>query len=135
MELHITPKEDLLKEAYKIQDYLDIVMSENPEEAVQRGNDLSAYLARTTKMLADAKYHLNTTTKADVFEILKDAAKHAGATPSAINKLVKAASKEEQYLVDLVERLNAACTHQIDWCRTIISKAKTEMQYTSRGGF
>ena len=135
MDLQITSKEELLKEAYRIQDYLDIVMSENPEEAVQRGNDLSAYLARTTKMLADAKYHLNTATKADVFEILRDTAKHAGATPSSINKLVKAASKNEQYLVDLIDRLNAACTHQIDWCRTVISKAKAEMQYTSRGGF
>jgi len=135
MELIITSKEDLLKEAYKIQDFLDIVMSENPEEAVHRGNDLSAYLARTTKMLADAKYHLNTSTKTDIFDILKEAAKAAGATPTAVNRLVKAASKEEQYLVDLIERLNAACTHQIDWCRTLISKAKAEMQYTSRGGF
>lgn len=135
MELIITSKEDILKEAYKIQDYLDMTMSENPEEAVQRGNDLAAYLARTTKMLADAKYHLNTSTKTDIFNILKEAAKQAGATPSAVNRLVKSASKEEQYLVDLIERLNAACVHQIDWCRTLISKAKAEMQYTSVGRF
>lgn len=135
MELIITSKEELLKEAYKIHDYLDVTMGDNPEEAVQRGNDLSAYLARTTKMLADAKYHLNTSSKTDIFDILKEAAKQAGATPTAVNRLVKAASKEEQYLVDLIERLNAACTHQIDWCRTLISKAKAEMQYTSRGGF
>lgn len=132
MELMITSKEDLLNEAYRIQDFLNIPISENPEEAVQRGNDLAACLARTTKMLADAKYHLNTSSKTDIFDILKEAAKQAGATPTAINRLVKSASKEEQYLVDLIERLNAACTHQIDWCRTLLSKAKAEMQY-SRG--
>lgn len=63
MELIITSKEELLEEAYKIEAFLDITMSDNPEEAVQRGNDLTAYLGRTTKMLADAKYHLNETTK------------------------------------------------------------------------
>lgn len=132
MELNITTRGDLLKEAYRIQEFLDVTMSDNPEEAVHRGNDLTAYLGRTTKMLADAKYHLNESTKADVFDILKEAAKQAKATPSAINKLVKSASRDDQYLVDLIERLNAACVHQLDWCRTIISKAKTEMQY-SRG--
>lgn len=124
-------KEQLLKEAYIISDFLDTTMSENPEEAIQRGNDLTAYLGRTTKMLADAKHHLNEATQQDVFNILKEAAKQAGATSTAINRLVKSASKNEQYLVDLIERINAACVHQIDWCRTIISKAKAEMQYSN----
>ena len=35
--------------------------------------------------------------------------------------------KNEQYLVDWCDRLNRTATHQLEWCRTIISKAKAEM--------
>ncbi len=34
-------------------------MSEDVAEAVQRGNDLAVYVARSGKLLADSKYWLN----------------------------------------------------------------------------
>jgi uncharacterized protein YpuA (DUF1002 family) len=107
-------------------------MSEDAEEAVSRGNDLAAYISRTGKLLADAKYHLNEKKKSDVFEVLEKTAKQAGATATAINAIVNSLCKEEQYLVDWSDRCNRAATHQLDWCRTLISKAKAEMQI---GGF
>lgn len=132
MDLQISSTEQILKDATEIDEFLNVTCSEQIEEIVDRGNDLNAYLARTVKMLADAKYHLNRKKQSDIMDILRDTGKQAKATSTAINELVKSACKEEQYLVDFCDRLNAACTHQIEWCRTLISKAKTEMQY-SRG--
>ena len=49
----------LQSEAQEIQEFLEITMSDNPQEVIERGNDLQVYMARTGKMLADAKYILN----------------------------------------------------------------------------
>lgn len=45
MNLLITPKEQILAELQNIDSFLNITMSENAEEAVQRGNDLAVYVA------------------------------------------------------------------------------------------
>ena len=53
---HINTLEQLEKESKQINDFLNMTCSEQPEEALGRGNDLLVYLARTGKMLSDAKY-------------------------------------------------------------------------------
>ena len=100
MNLLITPKEQILAELQNIDSFLNITMSENAEEAVQRGNDLAVYVARSGKLLADSKYWLNETMKSEVMQTLVDTAKNAKAT----------------------------ATHQLSWCVTVISKAKEEMK-------
>lgn len=128
MNLNITPKNQILAELNEIDGFLNITMSENPEEAVVRGNDLAAYVARTGKMLADAKYHLNEAKNSEVMETLREAAKNAKATAKAVNALIDSLCREEQYLVDWCERANRTATHQLSWCVTVISKAKEEMK-------
>lgn len=128
MNLLITPKEKILAELTNIDQFLNITMSENPEEAVQRGNDLAVYIARTGKMLADAKYWLNEAVKSEVMQTLVDTAKNSKATATAINALVNSLCREEHYLVDWCERCNRTATHQLSWCVTVISKAKEEMK-------
>lgn len=59
MNLNITPVENIVTELSSIDAFLNITMSEQIEEAILRGNDLAVYIARTGKLLADAKYHLN----------------------------------------------------------------------------
>lgn len=59
MNLNITPIESIVEELATIDSYLNITMSEDVQEAVLRGNDLAVYIARTGKLLADTKYHLN----------------------------------------------------------------------------
>ncbi len=59
MNLNITPIDKISNELAAIDSYLNITMSEEVQEAVLRGNDLAVYIARTGKLLADAKYHLN----------------------------------------------------------------------------
>ena len=72
MNLLITPKEQILAELQNIDSFLNITMSENAEEAVQRGNDLAVYVARSGKLLADSKYWLNETMKSEVMQTLVD---------------------------------------------------------------
>lgn len=128
MNLNVTPKNQILAELNEIDGFLNITMSENPEEAVVRGNDLAAYVARTGKLLADAKYHLNEAKNNEVMETLREAAKNAKATAKAVNAIIDSLCREEQYLVDWCERANRTATHQLSWCVTVISKAKEEMK-------
>lgn len=131
MNLLITPKEQILAELQNIDSFLNITMSENAEEAVQRGNDLAVYVARTGKLLADSKYWLNEAMKSEVLLTLRDTAKEAKATSTAVNALVNALCREDRYLVDWCERCNRTATHQLSWCVTVISKAKEEMKMAS----
>lgn len=128
MNLLITPKEQILQELSDIDSFLNTTMSENAEEAVARGNDLAVYVARTGKLLADAKYWLNQTKNTKVIEMLRETAMNAKATAKAVNALVDSVCREEQYLVDWCERCNRTATHQLSWCVTLISKAKEEMK-------
>ncbi|AVM53345.1 hypothetical protein JN06_01382 [Bacteroides zoogleoformans] len=128
MNLNVTPKNQILAELNEIDGFLNITMSENPEEAVVRGNDLAAYVARTGKLLADAKYHLNEAKNNEVMETLRETAKNAKATAKAVNALVDSLCRDEQYMVDWCERANRTATHQLSWCVTVISKAKEEMK-------
>lgn len=128
MNLIISTLDELNEEATQIQSDLDVTQSEDANEAQERGNMLAAYISRTGKMLADAKYHLNDKKKSDIMDTLRMVAKDTpNASTTSVNELIKSLCKEEQYLVDWIERLNRTATHQLEWCRTVISKAKAEM--------
>lgn len=127
MNLNITPLENIAEELKAIDSFLNLTMSEEVQEAVLRGNDLAVYIDRTGKLLADAKYYLNGKKKSEVFDTLRETATRAGATSKAINAIIDSLCKNEQYLVDWCERLNRTATHQLEWCRTLIAKARAEM--------
>jgi hypothetical protein len=124
--------EKLKVECEKIQNFLETTMSESGEEALQRGNDLIVYLARTSKMLADAK---DMYSKKINSELMKHLIKQFEEVPvlsaKAINLIVESIAREEKYLVNWLDRLNSTITHQIDYCRTVISLYKQE-KYNNR---
>lgn len=125
MLTHIATIEQLETEAKEIHDYLTITCSEDPNEAIERGNDLAVYLARTGKMLADSKYWQDEAIKNSTVAELGKAMK---IPPSILKDLIAASTKRENYLVNWIGRLNSGCVHQLDWLRTMISKAKEEMR-------
>ena len=96
MNLNITPIDKISDELAAIDSYLNITMSEEVQEAVQRGNDLAVNIARTGKLLADAKFHLNRKKKSEVFDTLRETASRAGATSKAVNAIIDSLCKEEQ---------------------------------------
>jgi hypothetical protein len=124
MLANISPLEDLEKESLEIQSFLAVTCSDVVEEIVNRGNDLQVYIARTGKMLADAKYHLDVAT----MQAIKDSIKEMpNLSPSTRNDYVKSSTVYENYIANWIERLNRSCTHNSEWCRTLVSKAKAEM--------
>lgn len=125
--------EELTKEAQKIQDFLEITMSDDPQEVIERGSDLQVYMARTGKMLADAKYILNEQKRNETMDIVRDFIIDQKLSAKVQNALIDGLCRETQYLVDWIERLNAACTHQLDWCRSVNSKNKEEMRLSNLG--
>lgn len=125
--------EGIRNEAQQIQEFLEITMSDNPQEVIERGNDLQVYIARTGKLLADAKYILNDQKRHETMDIIRDFIIDQKLSAKVQNALIDGLCKEEQYLVDWIDRLNAACTHQLDWCRSVNSKNKEEMRLTNIG--
>lgn len=123
--MNITSKENIQKELEEIQNFLEITLSENIDEAVVRGNDLAVYMARSGKLLADAKIHKDEKLNSEVISRIKDLVSlHA----SSANKFIDTLTKDENHLVTWADRVNAACSRQLEWCRTVISKGKAEYQ-------
>lgn len=120
----ITPPADIITELTTIQSFLEITMSEDANEAVVRGNDLAVYMARTGKLIADAKIHREQKLRSEMIQEYKKLIEFPA---SVAVKYTDTLVENETYLLTWATRLNAACTHQLDWCRTIISKAKAEM--------
>ena len=125
MIVQIASIEEIVKELKIIQSEIEIELSEDIQQAIDRGNYCSAQLARTGKLLADAKLIRDRKLSSEVVTSLK---KVVALPASTANKYVDALCFDENYLVNWCERVNRSCTHQLDWCRTLISKAKAEMQ-------
>lgn len=127
---NITPTEDIAKHLTEIQSYIEAhYTADNPTAVVDRVNDLESYMALSGKLHADAEHHYNTVVQGAIMGALKDALETRLQT-STLNKYIEAAAKDYKYLVTWSERVNRSCTHQIDVCRTIISKLKQEMYYS-----
>lgn len=124
MIVQISTIEEIVKELKIIQSEIEIELSEDIQQAIDRGNYCSAQLARTGKLLADAKIHKDRKLNSEIVTNLK---KIVTLPATTANKFADALCEEENYLVNWCERVNRSCTHQLDWCRTLISKAKAEM--------
>lgn len=120
----VTSVENIKTELQEIQSFLEITMSEDANEAVLRGNDLAVYMARTGKLVADSKIHKEQKLRSEMIQEYK---KLLELPASVAVKYTDTLVENETYLLTWATRLNASCTHQLDWCRTIISKAKAEM--------
>ena len=88
--------EGIRNEAQQIQEFLEITMSDNPQEVIERGNDLQVYMARTGKLLADAKYMLNEKKRHETMDIIRDFIIDQKLSAKVQNSLIDGLCKEEQ---------------------------------------
>lgn len=113
------------EEIDNIRCYIEGEIIKEPNAYIDRLQNTTTYLARTGVLLAEAKFILNNAI-ADIykneFELLKKL------SPNQSKEYIKARTANEQYYVDLLDRLNASCVHQCENLRTLISYAKLEMQ-------
>ncbi|MCF8299359.1 MAG: hypothetical protein K9J13_17555 [Saprospiraceae bacterium] len=135
----ITPKPQLEQEALAIGVFLNKALEKTSDDVslsgddiVEIGNQIAVYLARTGTMQADAKYHLNEKLKSDILVSLIEQMKGTYLSASAQKEFIRSACTYETWLVDMIERENRTCTHLLDWCRSVLSKYKEELNY-SRG--
>lgn len=131
--LSITPYDALLREAQEVQSYSEISVSDNPAEIYERIASLSVYIARTGKMLADAKRHLNAKRKSETMELIERILANKKLSAKVQNSLIDSLCKDEQYLVDWLERLNRAVTHQQEAMRSLLSYERENLRISKTG--
>jgi hypothetical protein len=129
MNLPTITLEDLEIEASQIDAFLNVTCSEDINECAARGNELSVYISRSGKMLADAKYYQDCAMNENT---LLCSQLYKNMPPSVRKDLIKSMCAKENYLVNWIERLNRTATHQLSFMVTLISKAKAEMNLTPR---
>jgi hypothetical protein len=84
---------------------------------------VSAYMAESGKLLADAQYHYQARMQTEMMQLIRDLLPDY-TSASAQNAFVKSLCKEELRLVQTADRVNASCTHQLDSMRSQLSYLK-----------
>lgn len=123
----------LQEEAQQIQDYLDITCSENPEEVLERIRAIMPFISRTEFMLAEAKKALRRKKASEISNTIINIAKEQCLSAKVQNTLIDSIAEDEAYLVDWLDRLNAAATHQVDALRSILSFERENLRITKTG--
>jgi energy-converting hydrogenase Eha subunit C len=117
-----------LEEAKKIQDYLDITVSSDPAEMVDRIANLMTYMARSGEMLAQAKKTLRSRKTSEISKTIIAIAKEQFLSATVQNALLDSICEDEAFMVDWLERINRSCTHQIEGLRSLLSYEKEQMR-------
>jgi DNA-binding transcriptional MerR regulator len=123
----------LSEEIDQIQAYLDITCSNNPEEILERIRVIMTYISRTGFMLAEAKKLLRKRKSDEIHNKIIEIAKEQYLSAKGQNALIDSIAQDEAYLVDRLDRLNAACTHQIDALRSLLSYEREGLRLTKTG--
>lgn len=123
----------LQEEAKQISDYLQITCQNNPQEIQQRIADTMVYVARTGEMLATAKQQLRHRKSEEIQNTIISIAKENCLSAKVQNALLDSIAEEEAFLVDTLDRLNAAATHQLDALRTLLSYEREGMRLNKTG--
>ncbi len=113
-----------------MQEFLERDNSDSPEALVERVTKLNVLLARSGKLLADAKL-IQDEISADVFIANEATIIKMGATLG--RQYVQARTSNINYYVNWLDRLNRAMVHVGDNMRTQISFVKEELRLTKSG--
>ena len=124
---HISTLDTLEKECIEIQKDLNLTISDQATEALERGSHLAVQIARTGKMMCDAKYHQDQAKKRSI-EGIAQGDRLLSLPASVLNKYVDNCCEIENLIYLWCERCHRNCEKQWDWCRTIVSYAKEEMK-------
>lgn len=112
-----------------MQEYLEIEISEDPNEICERMRTLNVYMARSSRLLAEAKAHRRKAEK-EVFGALPD----FGVMPAnTLKKYLEVCSYEWYEIEDALENLYKTCVHAIDSLRSLLSFCKEDMRLSRNG--
>jgi len=125
----MTPHE----EATEMQAYLETLPEDNPDALSERIKILAVYQARSGYMLAEAKKTLSEKKKTEIVNTIIAIAKENYLSSKAQNALVDSIATDEQFMVDWLDRINAACKHQLDAVRSLLSFEKEVYKQNNYG--
>ena len=119
--------EEMELKAEKMQSFLELPLPSEPNELIERLEKIDILMAKSGKMLADAKFHKDSIVNGTIMEMLKKSHEEK-LSASVLNKFIETAAKDQAYLVNWIDRINATSTHVKDSIRTIISYRKKELE-------
>jgi len=119
--------EEMELKAEKMQSFLELPLPSEPNELIERLEKIDILMAQSGKMLADAKFHKDSIVNGTIMEMLKKSYEEK-LSASVLNKFIETAAKDQAYLVNWIDRINATSTHVKDSIRTIISYRKKELE-------
>ncbi len=121
------------EEATEMQAYLETLPEDNPDALSERIKILAVYQARSGYMLAEAKKTLSEKKKTEIVNTIIAIAKENYLSAKAQNALVDSIATDEQFIVDWLDRINAACKHQLDAVRSLLSFEKEVYKQNNYG--
>lgn len=119
-------KEQLTEKAAAMQKYLEQKPGSEPNDLIERAENLSVLIAQSGQCLADAKYLLDARKGDSITKALADALQGDWST-TIIHKKIDSLCKDENYLVNLLDRINSTAGKQLMSLNTILSYRKQEM--------
>ncbi len=124
------PKEQLQPKADAMNLYLQDKANDEPNDIIDRINNLSILISQSGEYLAAANYYKDTLIHSEIMKIMREGMVDR-LSATALNKLVNALAKDESYLVNQFDRINSAAVHQLDGLRSILSYRKQEFSTLS----
>lgn len=121
----MTRIEQIRKEAGDIQSLLECLNDSDINSMIGRLDQLGVYYARSGELLSEV-VGMRDATIAKLFHDERSVI--VGLSASLANKLVDSSAWEFNALVKWLDRINAACKHQCDNLRTMISYEKERMR-------
>ena len=121
----MTRIDEIRKEARDIQCLLECLNDADINAMIGRLDQLGVYYARSGELLSEVT-GLRDTAVAQFFHDEREAI--LSLSPSMATKLVNSATAELNALEKWLDRINAACKHQCDNLRTMISFEKERMR-------
>ena len=122
--------QQLSKEAQEIDDFMNILMNDDMQEATERGCQLAVYVNRTGNMLAQAKRLLDDALRTEIPNLIRQILPEK-LSANVQNAMLSSVCAPERELVNKIEQLNKTAKYQLNFCITIISKIKEEMKYNN----
>lgn len=120
--------EQLHTEATALQHYLEQLCPADPAQINERIRMLQVYMARSGEMLAQAKELLNLKRSREIAHTIIKIAKEGQLSVKAQNVLIDSLAAEENFLVEWIDRINASCTHQADYTRSLLAYERERMK-------
>lgn len=112
-----------------MQEYLEIEASEDPNEICERIRTINVYMARSSRMLAEAKAHRRKAER-DVFASLPE---FFSMPANTLKKYLEVSAYEWYEIEDALENLYKSCVHAIDSLRSLLSYSKEDMRLSRNG--